>query len=209
MDRQVWALTNPRRKPSYFVDRTLANKITIARICLIPIFAFAFGEYAESERHGDPKEFFRWLATAGFILAALTDGLDGFVARHFNQRSRLGSILDPIADKGLMFTAMLMFVLYRWPNSFPNWFPIVIIGRDLILGIGFLILSKLISQVDVRPTWVGKLATLFQILAILWVLLGIRPGFVVYAIIPATVLTLVSGAQYLVDGVRQWNARRA
>jgi cardiolipin synthase (CMP-forming) len=190
-------------------DGTLANKITIARICLIPLFAFAFREYAESERNGDPKEFFRWLATAGFILAALTDGLDGFVARHFNQTSRLGSILDPIADKGLMFTVMLMFALFRWPNGLPIWFPIVVIGRDLILGSGFLLLSRLIDRVEVRPTAIGKLATLFQIVAILWVLLGIRVGPPMYAIIPATILTVVSGVQYFFDGIRQWTARRA
>lgn len=190
-------------------DGTLANKITIARICLIPLFAVAFREYAESERNGDPKEFFRWLTTAGFILAALTDGLDGFVARHFNQISRLGSILDPIADKGLMFTAMLMFALFRWPNSFPLWFPIVVIGRDLVLGAGFLILSRLIHRVEVRPTAIGKLATLFQIVAVLCVLLGIRVGFPMYAVIPATILTVVSGVQYFFDGFHQWIARRA
>jgi cardiolipin synthase (CMP-forming) len=190
-------------------DGTLANKITIARICLIPLFAIAFREYAESERNGDPREFFRWLATAGFVLAALTDGLDGFVARHFNQTSRLGSILDPLADKGLMFTAMLMFALFRWPNGFPIWFPVVVIGRDLILGSGFLLLSRLIDRVDVRPTMIGKLATLFQIAATLWVLLGIRFGSPMYAIIPATMLTVVSGVQYFFNGLRQWITRRA
>src|SRR5260370_25849506 len=65
------------------------------------------------------------------------DGVDGFIARRFNQRSRLGAFLDPIADKGLVITAIVVLALSNRSKGFPIWFPIAVIGRDAVLVIGF------------------------------------------------------------------------
>ena len=102
-----------------------------------------------------------------FILAAAMDGLDGFLARRFNQRSRLGAVLDPIADKGLVMTAIVLLTLSNRSKGFPIWFPIAVIGRDVVLVIGFLALSKAIGRVEIRPAKIGKMTTLLQVASIL------------------------------------------
>jgi cardiolipin synthase len=187
---------------------TLANKITVARICLIPIFVWSAWTYGSSVLRSSPSEGLRVFATAIFSLAALTDGLDGFVARRWNQRTRLGSILDPIADKGLMFGAMIALSSSGWRPSLPWFFPCIVIGRDLLLGIGFLTLAKLTRRLEVRPSWTGKTATVLQIVCILWVLLRIPAGLI-WLVMLASILTIASGFGYFVDGFRRERISRA
>jgi CDP-diacylglycerol--glycerol-3-phosphate 3-phosphatidyltransferase len=182
---------------------TLANKITIARLCLVPVFGFYEWQYGASVVNGRPDEWIRLIAILLFILAAAMDGLDGFIARRFNQRSRLGAILDPIADKGLVFTAILVLAMTNRADSFPIWFPIAVIGRDVILAIGFLFLSKSIGRVDIRPSKIGNAATLLQITSILWLLLGIARVGQIFLIALATLFTVASGLGYVADGLRQ------
>jgi len=182
---------------------TLPNKITIARICLIPVFAIAAWGYGTSIGIGSPDERLRVAATGIFIVAAATDGLDGFIARRFNQRTRLGSILDPIADKCLVAVAILAIALSQWPDAFPVWFAIAVLGRDSLLVIGFFMLPNSIRILTVHPSLLGRIATALQITAILWVLLGIRSISTVYPAAVAALFTLVSGAGYLLDAVRQ------
>jgi CDP-diacylglycerol--glycerol-3-phosphate 3-phosphatidyltransferase len=181
---------------------TLANKITVARICLIPIFVWSAWNYGSSVARSAPAEGFRTLAIVTFCLAAITDGLDGFVARRWNQRSRLGSILDPIADKALMFGALIALSSSGWCPSLPWFFPCIVIGRDLLLGIGFLLLTKSSSQVEVRPSWIGKTATVFQMGCILWVLLRVPAGLTSLVAL-ASLFTFVSGIGYLLGGIRR------
>jgi CDP-diacylglycerol--glycerol-3-phosphate 3-phosphatidyltransferase len=182
---------------------TLPNKITVTRICLIPVFALVAWMYGVTVANNHPDERLRRASAGIFILAAATDGLDGFIARRFNQRSRLGSILDPIADKGLIATAILVIVLGNWPNGFPVWFAVTVLGRDLLLGIGFLTLSNAIGDFTVRPSLLGKTATALQITAILWVLLGVQWIAPIYAIAVAMIFTLISGFGYIFDAFRQ------
>jgi cardiolipin synthase len=185
---------------------TTPNKITIARICLIPAFVGLAWAYGRSFADGQPTESYRFGAMAIFLVAACTDGLDGFVARHFHQQSRLGSVLDPIADKGLVSAALVVLATSGWPRSFPFWFPCAVIGRDLFLGTGFGLLTRLVKRVEVRPSIVGKLATLFQLISIIWVLLRV-PQFLFALVIIATSLTIISGAGYALDGIRQFRVR--
>jgi CDP-diacylglycerol--glycerol-3-phosphate 3-phosphatidyltransferase len=182
---------------------TLPNKITIARICLIPVFALAAWGYGASIGVGRPDERLRVVATGIFIVAAATDGLDGFIARHFNQRTRLGSILDPIADKCLVAAAILAIALGQWPDAFPVWFAIAVLGRESLLAIGFFMLPNSARILTVHSSLLGKIATVLQVTAILWVLLGIRSISTIYPAALAALFTLVSGAGYLLDAVRQ------
>jgi len=181
----------------------LANKITIARICLIPVFGIFARQYGARVVRGRPAEYVRVIAAFVFILAAAMDGLDGFLARRFNQRSRLGAVLDPIADKGLMITAIVVLALSNRSKGFPIWFPIAVIGRDAVLVVGFLALSKAIGRVEIRPSKIGKMATLLQIASILWLLLGIRRIDQFYVTTLATLFTVASGLGYVEDGIRQ------
>ena len=153
--------------------------------------------------NGRPDKWIRLIAALIFILAAAMDGLDGFIARRLNQRSRLGAILDPTADKGLVFTAILVLALTNWSDAFPIWFPIAVIGRDAILAIGFLFLSKSIGRVDIRPSKIGKAATLLQITSILCLMLDIARTGQIYLIAFATLFTIASGLGYVADGLRQ------
>src|ERR1700752_4133629 len=102
---------------------TAANKITLVRIGLIPGFVWLAWAYGRSFAGGQPEESYRFGAIAIFILAACTDGIDGFVARQFHQESRLGAILDPIADKGLVAAALAVLAVSRGAHHVPFLFP--------------------------------------------------------------------------------------
>ena len=181
---------------------TAANKITLVRIGLIPGFACLAWAYGRSFAGGQPEESYRFSAIAIFVLAACTDGIDGFVARQFHQQSRLGAILDPIADKGLVAAALIVLAASGWPQSLPFWFPCAVIGRDLVLAVGFTALTRLIESVDIHPSLTGKIATVFQLTSIVWVLFRI-PRFLSTLVIIATLFTLISGTGYVLDGIRQ------
>ena len=144
---------------------TTANKITIVRILMIPAFVTMAIYYGESVKRGQPLEWQRFVAIVIFILAAVSDGLDGYVARHYNQRSSLGVVLDPIADKGLLLSGIITLSISNWSEmdpdygSFPTWFPVLVISRDAILFVGAGVLYLLIEKVHVKPNWTGKVAT--------------------------------------------------
>ena len=188
---------------------TTANKITIVRILLIPAFVTMAIYYGQSIERGEPLEWQRFAAIAIFLLAATSDGLDGYVARHFNQRSTLGVILDPIADKGLLLSGIITLSISNWseidPNygRFPVWFPVLVITRDIVLLLGSALLHLLNGTVKVRTSWTGKVATVLQMAALAWVMLQLRFLPLVYVVAAAGLFTLVSGIIYVMDGVRQ------
>lgn len=191
---------------------TTANKITVVRILMIPAFVTMAIYYGESIRRGQPLEWQRFAAIAIFIIAAVSDGLDGYVARHYNQRSSLGVILDPIADKGLLLSGIITLSLTNWSEvesengQFPIWFPVLVISRDAILLVGTLVLYLLNGKVHVKPHWTGKVATVMQMVAIAWVMLQFRIIPLLYLVVAAGAFTLISGIIYVADGVRQLQA---
>src|SRR6266404_7049834 len=159
---------------------TIANKITVARILMIPLFVTMAIYYGESIQRHDPQEWMRFAAIAIFLIAAVSDGLDGYVARHYKQRSSLGVILDPIADKGLLLSGIITLSISNWSESdpeygkFPTWFPVLVITRDAVLVVGSGILHLLNGKVRVKPNWTGKVATVCQMCAVAWVMLQLR-----------------------------------
>ncbi|MDQ6913847.1 MAG: CDP-diacylglycerol--glycerol-3-phosphate 3-phosphatidyltransferase [Verrucomicrobiota bacterium] len=191
---------------------TTANKITIVRICLIPAFVTMAIYYGQSVQNGDPQEWMRFTAIIIFLVAAVSDGLDGYVARRYNQRSRLGVILDPIADKGLLLSGIITLSISNWSEvdphygRFPIWFPVLVITRDVVIVVGSLVLHLLNGTVRVRPSWTGKVATVLQMAAIAWVMLQLRILPLSYLVIAAGFFTFISGVIYVLDGVRQLQA---
>jgi CDP-diacylglycerol--glycerol-3-phosphate 3-phosphatidyltransferase len=191
---------------------TTANKITVVRILMIPAFVAMAIYYGESIKRGDPLEWQRFTAIIIFILAAVSDGLDGYVARRYNQRSALGVYLDPIADKGLLLSGIITLSISNWSQSdpeygsFPVWFPVLVISRDAVILVGTMILYLLNGKVHVKPNWTGKVATVLQMIAIGWVMLQFRFIPLLYVVAAAGVFTLISGIVYVADGVRQLQA---
>jgi len=178
---------------------TVANQITLVRILLIPVFVVFAVYYSASVRNGMPEDWLRWWAVAAFVIAAASDGLDGWIARRFNQRSALGVVLDPIADKGLLLTAIITLSLYPWPVSLPLWFPVLVIARDIVILVGCGLLKFITGDVEVRPSMLGKIATALQMGAVAWVLLQIpHEHWVVWA---AGLFTFLSGLGYIWRGM--------
>src|SRR5437867_8766124 len=191
---------------------TTANKITVVRILMIPAFVTIAIYYGESIHRGAPHEWMRFTAIAIFLMAAVSDGLDGYVARRYNQRSSLGVILDPLADKGLLLSGIITLSISNWSElepeygSFPVWFPVLVISRDAILFVGAAVLYLLNGKVHVKPNWTGKVATALQMIAIGWVMLQLRLLPLLYVAIAAGFFTAVSGIVYVTVGVRQLQA---
>src|SRR3981081_1153200 len=191
---------------------TTANKITVIRILMIPVFVTLAIYYGESIQEGNPQDWMRFAAIAVFLIAAISDGLDGYVARRYNQRSSLGMILDPIADKGLLLSGIITLSISNWsqvdPNygKFPAWFPVLGITRDAVILIGSALLHMLNGKVRVRASWRGKVATVLQMAAIAWVMLQMRIPPLIYIVFAAGFFTLVSGVIYFRNGLRQLSA---
>ena len=182
---------------------TTANKITIVRLLLIPVFVLLGVYYGASVGDHTPDERLRYAAILVFVAASVSDGVDGYIARHYNQRSKLGAILDPIADKGLLLAGLLTLTFTDWGYRFPLWFPVLVIARDVVVVAGSLGLHYVNGEVHVRPRWSGKIATVFQMIAIAWVMFQFTFISPQIPVILAGVFTLVSWGGYMLDGIRQ------
>src|SRR3954466_4231675 len=116
---------------------TTANKVTILRMLLIPFFVVEALYYVKTG-----KEVFRLLSMLSFAIAAICDGVDGYIARHYNQRSELGAILDPLADKLLLVSAVVVLSFDHTPqlDRIPLWLTGTIIGRDIVILLGMIVI---------------------------------------------------------------------
>jgi cardiolipin synthase (CMP-forming) len=192
---------------------TTANKITLIRILMIPAFVTMAIYYGESIARGAPLEWQRFTAILIFLVASVSDGLDGYVARRYNQRSALGVVLDPIADKGLLLSGIITLSISNWSTidpeygRFPAWFPVLVISRDVVILMGTAVLYFLIGpNIKIRPSWTGKVATVLQMCAIAWVMLQLHWLPLKWVVAGAGLFTLVSGIIYVLEGVRQLQA---
>jgi cardiolipin synthase (CMP-forming) len=187
---------------------TLANRITLCRISLVPLFATLAWHYGSMAEQGHVQHAARGWALGTFLLIATTDALDGWVARHWNQRSRLGAVLDPLADKLLMLTALVLLSIGGWPDQLPLWLPGVVIARDVLCSLAAWLIHTVQGRVSIIPHWTGKVATVLQMLAIGWVMLGVSWLASRWIALPAALITVISGGVYLVEGIRQLTADR-
>ena len=194
---------------------TTANKITLTRILMIPLFVAMVIYYGRGVQRGHAEEWQRVAAILLFAGAALSDGIDGYIARHYNQRTRLGLILDPIADKSLLLAGIITLSFSNWHYEFPLWFPILVISRDVVIVSGALLLRYLNGDVKVKPSWAGKAATALQMFSIVAAMLQVNlpelpldPPFswMDGLVAAAGIFTLISGIGYVIDGVRQLQA---
>lgn len=185
---------------------TVANYITITRIILIPIFAVLAWIYGQSVIDGTPHEFFRYAAIIVFTIAAAGDGLDGYVARKMNQQTKLGSYLDPIADKFLVFSAVMLLSWVPWGENnwqIPVWFAWMVILRDLSIGIAVGLIYMHNGKVEMRVNRFSKINTVAQLFMLGWVSLKIVPFSPVYPTYVCAALILLSSYTYTMETVRQ------
>ena len=182
---------------------TTANKITILRILLIPVFVVLTLYYTK-----EGNEVYRVLAILCFAIAAILDGVDGYVARRYNQRSELGAILDPLADKLLLVSGIVVLSFDHAPylESVPLWLTGTIIGRDIVILIGMLVIQLMVGKVKVRPRIVGKVATVLQMAVVLWIMLKWEESWLGALTLGTAICTGISGLLYVWDGSRQLSA---
>jgi len=189
---------------------TTANKVTILRILLIPLFVIETIYYVRTG-----MEVHRLVAFLAFAVTAISDGVDGYIARHYYQISELGKILDPLADKLLLVSGIVLLSLDNAPylRQIPLWLTGTIIGRDLLLGIGAVVIRAVVGKITIRPRLMGKVATVFQMLVIVWILLRWDQFFhgrlLQVWILGAGIFTGVSGLFYVFDGMKQLSAHPA
>ena len=181
---------------------TTANKITILRILLIPFFVVEVLYYGRTG-----SELHRVLALVCFAVAAICDGVDGYIARRYNQRSELGGILDPLADKLLLVSGIVL-LSFQWAHldTIPLWLTGTIIGRDILVLVGLVVIQMTVGKVKVRPRVVGKIATVLQMAVVLWVLLQWHTVWLTILTLAAALFTGGSGLLYVLDGVQQLSA---
>ncbi|MCL5061796.1 MAG: CDP-alcohol phosphatidyltransferase family protein [Nitrospirae bacterium] len=170
----------------------IPNIITFIRIVIIPAFVTAL-IYKRYD-----------YALLLFIIAAVSDTLDGLMARVTKQKTKLGAFLDPLADKSLLVTSFILFSVYDWV---PTWLTITVISRDVIVTLGWFLLYLTSHSIKVEPSLIGKAAIASQLILIAYTLLSInfnnipRPDNWMFWIV--AVLTTVSGLQYIYRGLKQ------
>jgi cardiolipin synthase len=178
----------------------VANWISIVRIMLIPFFISTIVYYAPG------KDYLRFLALSIFLLAIISDGVDGYIARTKKLQTRLGSFLDPVADKLLLSASFITLTLaYNIPMEIrlPFWVSILVISRDIILAIGSLLVYVLTGDLKITPSILGKMTTFFQMTVIVSVLLQWEFSVVAWDI--AAFFTVISCFDYMMKGSKLLN----
>ncbi len=182
---------------------TTANKVTILRILLIPFFVGAVLYYVRTGEEG-----YRIAGLLCFAVASICDGVDGYIARHYNQISELGTLLDPLADKLLLVSGVIVLSFDNSPylERMPLWLTVTVIGRDLVVLTGLVVIQLIVGKVKVRPRMAGKVSTVLQMASVLWILLKWYDVVLTYVTWGAAICTAVSGVWYVFDGMKQLGA---
>jgi len=172
----------------------LANRITITRIILTPLFiaAVVYGRMN--------------IALMLFAAAVITDGLDGFVARSMHQQTSVGTILDPIADKILLISAFICLTIIKSiPEGLrlPPYVPIIVISRDAIIVLGSILIHVIKGGVKIAPSFWGKFTTFFQMMTIVSILVQFKYSCYIWN--TAAMLTVISGIDYMLKGSQTLN----
>ena len=165
----------------------LPNLLTLGRIALVPFLIVLLQD----------KQFLWSLMV--FLVAGVSDALDGYIAKRFNARTQLGAILDPLADKALILSAYITLSVLL---LIPFWLVVVVVFRDVIIIVGYLIMTLFFGSIEMKPLIISKLNTFMQIiyvLAVLGALAGatwIDPGLGLLAI-SVLITSVASGAAYV------------
>ena len=192
-----------------------ASRITILRILLIIPFVSFMLKINDPVLSPDAQQAMRYVSTVIFLTMAVSDGVDGYLARRKKQITKFGAFLDPIADKLLMTCACLLLASQRGHVEdflLPPTVVVLIIGKDLFLLIGFTIVYLITSRVYIAPVFIGKLATTLQLSMVAAILIapevsGVLPGWIWFlrvlwwsaagTAILATLIYIRNGSRYI------------
>ncbi len=186
---------------------TLPNFLTVIRMVMIPVFV----SLLFYQKFG--------YALATFVCAGITDGLDGLLARHFNQKSEFGRILDPIADKLLLVTSFIVLSLPAIvPQPMPRHLPVPfwvtasVISRDIFIVVGAAAINIVTGFRGFRPSWLGKVNTIVQIFALVYILTALLiptiSGYLPTVYTTVFAFAILSGAHYVYFSSRLLNEER-
>jgi len=171
----------------------IPNLLTLLRILLVPVFVILLIQ----------GHFLRALLV--FVVAGLTDALDGFLARVLHQKTDLGLYLDPLADKALIITS---FVTLSVMGLIPPWLTVLVISRDFIILLGISVMTLMSIPFEIKPATVSKITTAFQLLTVFVVLVltysqgNERNGWVFILFWLTGALTVISGFNYIMRGLK-------
>lgn len=187
---------------------TWPNRISVLRLLLVPPFVLLL------LNHQDLGPAARYAALGVFALLALSDSIDGILARRLGERTRLGAVLDPLADKVLILCAVVLLSLRATGVRgaiLPDWLVVVVVGKDLWVLIGFLLVYMVTGRFRVRPSVAGKATTVAQLLLVACVLIspeinalreGAGSGLVTTLSGIVAVLSILAVIHYTRDGLR-------
>ena len=193
--------------------------LTMLRLLLLPVFLWVM--LLDAGHDSDGPSRYRWWAVGIFAVMALTDKLDGYLARRLNQTSKLGTILDPIADK-LLIASSVVLLSFDWAAGAAYRIPLAVVlavyGKDVVVALGTVALLASVGKVSVAPRLLGKLGTFFQLLLVMLTLLApdldrMQSGSArvtlmgLWWIVGA--VSIAAAADYVGVGMRQLRAARA
>jgi len=172
-----------------------ANKISIFRILSVPFFISCLIYYLPE------RDYLRNVALVIFILAVISDAVDGYIARKTKQYSKAGKILDPLGDKLLLMSAFIFLSpMSKFSVQFPLGVALVVISRDVIILLGAVVVFMIKQNIDISPTRWGKLTTTFQMSSVIAVLLQWKISYLFWW--TAVFFTVISGADYVMRGFK-------
>ena len=172
----------------------IPNFLSLLRIILVPVIVIFLiqGLYAK--------------ALIIFVIAGLTDALDGALARLLNKKTKLGSFLDPLADKILLSTSFISLAIF---GLIPSWLAVIVISRDFIILLGLLILSMMSVTYEIKPVFVSKVTTTLQIATVFFALLlktvtydKISYDWIMILSWLTASFTIISGLIYIIKGIK-------
>lgn len=171
----------------------IPNLITVMRILLVAPIAWVL-----------VQQHFK-LALLLFFVAGFSDGLDGFLAKHYGWSSRLGAMLDPLADKALLVAS---YAALTWINLLPVWLLVLVVSRDVVIVAGAVVYNFRVERLEAQPTLISKLNTLLQILLVLLVIVQqvspwLDAGWTHALIYAVTVSVVWSGLDYVITWSRR------
>jgi CDP-diacylglycerol--glycerol-3-phosphate 3-phosphatidyltransferase len=178
----------------------IANIMTLIRMLCVPFFISSIVYYHPQ------TDYLRYVALVIFFLAILTDVVDGYLARAYHQNTKIGAILDPLADKFLLMSAFIC--LYKVKEitgsiDIPLWILLIVISRDAILLIGGAAIYMTCGSIDVAPSRLGRMTAFFQVVSIVAVLLHLSLFPSLWFVVG--LLSIVSGLDYLRQGIKVLN----
>lgn len=178
---------------------SIPNLITLARILMVPVVVWAIASNT------------MWIAFVLFLVAGVSDGVDGYLAKRYGMTTELGAYLDPLADKALIVSIYLTLGIN---GDIPRWLVILVVSRDILIVGGIMLSWLMDNPLKIKPLWVSKLNTVAQIAFACVVLgsLGFKievPTLKLVLMGAVVVLTLLSIAAYLAEWVRHMNSSAA